>query len=233
MIGVLVNAAGVLIGGSIGLLAKKGIPENWSQVMFKGIALCVIYIGVAGSLNGENTLVLILSMAVGTLIGQGLDLDRRLNSLASGLEKRFKKEGDTTSVAEGFVTSSLLFCVGALTVVGSLQAGLTGNNEMLFTKSGLDFISAIIFASSLGYGVLFSAAFVLVFQGSIVLLAQVVAPFMGDAVIGEMTCAGSVLILGMGLNMLDLTKLKIMNYLPAIFLPIGFVPLYHWIVGLF
>ncbi|MGI6257784.1 MAG: DUF554 domain-containing protein [Anaerovoracaceae bacterium] len=233
MIGVLVNAAGVLIGGSIGLLAKKGIPENWSQVMFKGIALCVIYIGMAGSLNGENTLVLILSMAVGTLIGQGLDLDRRLTNLANGLEKRFKKEGDTTSVAEGFVTSSLLFCVGALTVVGSLQAGLTGNNEMLFTKSGLDFISAIIFASSLGYGVLFSAAFVLVFQGSIVLLAQVVAPFMGDAVIGEMTCAGSVLILGMGLNMLDLTKLKIMNYLPAIFLPIGFVPLYHWIVGLF
>ncbi len=179
MLGVIVNAAGVLIGGSIGLLLKKGIPEKWSDLIFKGLALCVIYIGVAGSLEGDNTIVLILSIAIGAMIGQALDLDRRLNSLANGLEKRFRKEGDTTSVAEGFVTTSLLFCVGALTVVGSLQAGLTGNNEMLFTKSGLDTISAIIFASSLGYGVLFSAGFVLVFQGAIVLLAQFLAPLMG------------------------------------------------------
>lgn len=232
MIGVIVNAAGVLIGGSIGLLLKKGIPEKWSELIFKGIALCVIYIGVAGSLEGENTVVLILSMALGALAGQAPDLDGKINRLGDWIERKFKKEGDTTSVAEGFVTSSLLFCVGALTIVGSLQAGLVGDYRMLFTKSGLDTISAIIFASTLGYGVLFSSAFILVFQGGIVLLAQLVAPFMGDAVIAEMTCAGSLLILGMGLNMLELTKLKVMNYLPAIFLPIAFVPLYDWIVAL-
>ena len=124
------------------------------------------------------------------------------------------------SIAEGFVTASLMFCVGAMTIVGSLQSGLTGDHQMLFTKSMLDFVSSMIFASSLGLGVLFAAGFVLVFQGGITLLAGLAAPFLGDAVIAEMTCVGSVLIIGLGLNMLGLTKLKVMNYLPAIFLPI-------------
>ncbi|MDY3954484.1 MAG: DUF554 domain-containing protein, partial [Anaerovoracaceae bacterium] len=127
---------------------------------------------------------------------------------------------ESASLAEGFVSASLLFCVGAMTIVGSLQAGLSGDNEMLFTKSTLDFISSIVFASALGIGVLLSAVFVFVFQGAIVLLAQVIAPYLNDAVVAEMTCAGSLLILALGLNMLGLTKLKVMNYMPAVFLPI-------------
>jgi len=136
------------------------------------------------------------------------------------LETKFRKPGDKISIAEGFVTASLLFCVGAMTIVGSLNAGLSGDYEMLFTKSTLDLISACVFASALGIGVLFSAAFVFIFQGAIVLTAQFAAPYLSDYVIAEMTCAGSVLIVALGLNIIGLTNFKVMNYIPAIFLPI-------------
>ena len=221
MIGVLVNTLTVIVGSTIGLLFRKLIPEQWTDFIMKGIALCTLYIGIDGALEGTNTLVTIISIAVGALIGAALDLDDKLNRFASGLENRFKKEGSGGStIAEGFVTASLLFCIGAMTIVGSLQAGLTGDNTMLYTKATLDFISSLIFAASLGIGVLFAAAFVLVFQGAIVLVAQAVSPLLTDYVVSEMTCAGSILIIGLGLNILGVTNLKVMNFLPAIFLPI-------------
>lgn len=221
MIGVLVNTLTVIVGSTIGLLFRKLIPEKWTDFIMKGIALCTLYIGIDGALAGTNTLVTIISIAVGALIGAALDLDEKLNRFASGLENRFKKEGSGgPTIAEGFVTASLLFCVGAMTIVGSLQAGLTGDNTMLYTKATLDFISSLIFAASLGIGVLFAAAFVLVFQGAIVLVAQAVSPFLTDYVVSEMTCAGSILIIALGLNILGVTNLKVMNFLPAIFLPI-------------
>ena len=221
MIGVLVNTLTVIVGSTIGLLFRKLIPEQWTDFIMKGIALCTLYIGIDGALEGTNTLVTIISIAVGALIGAALDLDDKLNRFASGLENRFKKEGSGGStIAEGFVTASLLFCIGAMTIVGSLQAGLTGDNTMLYTKATLDFISSLIFAASLGIGVLFAAAFVLVFQGAIVLVAQAVSPFLTDYVVSEMTCAGSILIIALGLNILGVTNLKVMNFLPSIFLPI-------------
>ena len=221
MIGVLVNTLTVIVGSTIGLLFRKLIPEQWTDFIMKGIALCTLYIGIDGALEGTNTLVTIISIAVGALIGAALDLDDKLNRFASGLENRFKKEGSGGStIAEGFFTASLLFCIGAMTIVGSLQAGLTGDNTMLYTKATLDFISSLIFAASLGIGVLFAAAFVLVFQGAIVLVAQAVSPFLTDYVVSEMTCAGSILIIALGLNILGVTNLKVMNFLPAIFLPI-------------
>ena len=171
-------------------------------------------------MDGRDTLKLILSVVIGALLGELLDLDGKIQRLGEWVERRFSKGTGGVSIAEGFVTASLMFCVGAMTIVGSLQSGLTGDHQMLFTKSMLDFVSSMIFASSLGLGVLFAAGFVLVFQGGITLLAGLAAPFLGDAVIAEMTCVGSVLIIGLGLNMLGLTKLKVMNYLPAIFLPI-------------
>ena len=212
MIGVIVNTLTVVVGSIIGLLAKKLIPETWSDFIMKGIALCVIYIGIDGAMSGENTLIAIISMALGAVIGLALDLDRHLNNFAAKLENRFKKPGENVTIAEGFVTASLLFCVGAMTIVG--------NNEMLFTKATLDGISAIIFSASLGIGVMLSAAFVFVFQGAIVLLAQAVEPLLSDACIAEMTCVGSLLIVAIGLNMLGVTKLKVMNFMPAVFLPI-------------
>lgn len=233
MIGTIVNVLTVLAGGSIGLLLKKGIREDISDMVMKGLALCTIYIGISSAMKGENALITIISIVLGVILGGMADLDGKLNYFAKGLEQRFQKEGEKTSIAEGFITASLVFCVGAMTIVGSLQSGLTGDHTMLFTKSTLDFVSSMIFASSLGIGVLFAGAFVFVFQGSITLLAQWVAPFLNDSVICEMTCAGGLLILGLGLNMLGLTKLKLMNYLPAIFLPIVLVPAAEWISRLF
>lgn len=220
MFAVIVNTVAVLVGSMVGLILKKGIPDSIRDIVMKGLALCTIYIGITGALKGQNTLVLILSIVIGSIIGQGVDLDKRLNKFAQKLESKFKKPGDKVSIAEGFVTASLLFCVGAMTIVGSLRAGLEGDYEMLMTKSILDLISSCIFASALGIGVLLSAGFVLVFQGGIVLLAQYVSPYLGDRVIAEMTCAGSLLIIALGLNILGVTQLKVMNYLPAIFIPI-------------
>ncbi|MCI8991610.1 MAG: DUF554 domain-containing protein [Eubacterium sp.] len=220
--GTIVNTAAVLVGSTVGLLLKKGIPEKYSDIMMKGVALCTMYIGISGALKGENTIILILSVVIGAMIGQFFDLDGKLNRLGGVIEKKFKKEGEPMPVAQGFVSASLLFCVGAMTIVGSLQSGLTGDHQMLYTKSVLDCISSIVFASSMGIGVLFSAIFVLVFQGAITLGAQALAPVLTDSVVAEMTCAGSVIIIALALNMLGITKLKVMNYIPAIFLPIVF-----------
>lgn len=219
MIGVMVNVLTVLIGSVAGLLLKRGIPERVTESLMTGIGLCTIFIGISGALQGENTLILILSMAIGTVIGTLLDIDSALNRLASYVEQRFRQENGKVTLAEGFVTASLLFCVGAMTIVGSLQAGLTGDMEMLYTKATLDLISSCVLAASLGVGVLLSDFFVLGFQGGIVLLARFVAPFLTEYAISEMTCAGSVLIIGLGLNLIGVTKIKVANYLPVIFIP--------------
>lgn len=221
MLGTIVNVITVILGSIIGLLLKKGIPQRFSDSVMKAVALCVIYIGIDGCLQGNNTLIAIISMAVGALIGELLKLDDRLNSLGNKLESSFSKNGTCeNTIAKGFVSASLLFCVGAMAIVGSLESGINGNHEILFSKSLLDFISSIIFSASMGIGVMFSAVFVFVYQGLITVLAQFVGPYLSDAVIAEMTCTGSILIIALGLNMLGLTKLKVMNYIPAVFLPI-------------
>lgn len=219
MIGVMVNVLTVLVGSVVGLLLKRGIPERVTEALMTGIGLCTVFIGVSGALEGENTLVLILSMAIGTVIGTLLDIDKQLNRLANYVEQRFKQENGKITLAEGFVTASLLFCVGAMTIVGSLQAGLTGDCEMLYTKATLDLISSCVLAASLGVGVLLADFFVLGFQGALVLLAQFIAPFLTDYAIAEMTCAGSVLIIALGLNLIGVTKIKVANYLPVILIP--------------
>jgi len=226
MIGVIANTVTVLIGSLVGLLLRRGIPEKVSGAVMHAIGLCTIYIGISGALQGENTLVLIVSMALGTMLGAGIDIDRRFTGAVDRLEAKFRRGDGKTSLAEGFIAASLLFCVGAMTIVGSLQAGLSGDNSMLFTKSVLDLISSFVFASSLGVGVVFAAGFVFVFQGSIVLVAHLVAPLLSETVIAEMTCAGSVIIVALGLNLIGVTKLKIMNFLPAILLPILLCPLF-------
>ena len=220
MTGTIVNVIAVILGSSIGLILKKGIPQRFSDSVMKAVALCVLYIGIDGSLKGENTLITIISMVLGVLIGEFLRLDDGVNNLGKRLEDKVSKgKNSDGNIARGFVTASLLFCVGAMTIVGSLESGISGNHEILFSKSLLDFISSIIFSASLGIGVMFSAIFVFVYQGAITLLAQFIGPYLGDVVIAEMTCVGSLLIIALGLNMLGLTKLKVMNYIPAVFLP--------------
>lgn len=231
MIGVIANTITVLIGSLCGLLLSRGIPEKVSDTVMRAIGLCTLYIGISGALEGENTLVLILSMAIGTMIGVWLDIDKHFTQAVEKIETKFRRGDGKVSLAEGFISASLLFCVGAMTIVGSLQAGLTGDNRMLFTKSILDLISSFIFASTLGIGVVASAGFVFVFQGAIVLAATWLAPLLSDAVIAEMTCAGSLLIVALGLNLIGVTKLKILNYLPAVFLPLLLCPVYDWIAS--
>lgn len=216
MLAVLVNTLTVLVGGIIGMVFKKAIPKKIADAIMIGMALAVLYIGFSGSLAGENSLILIGSMVVGASIGTALDLDDKLKKLGDFLQAKFSKKDAQTSLAEGFVTASLLFCAGAMTVVGSLNAGLLGDYEMLYTKSTLDGIAAIMLASTLGVGVIWSAATVLLLQGAIALLAGFLAPFLTDWAIAEMTCLGSLLIVALGLNMLGITKIKVANYLPGL-----------------
>ncbi|MCL2719644.1 MAG: DUF554 domain-containing protein [Lachnospiraceae bacterium] len=225
MLGTIVNTIAVIAGALIGMSLKKGLPAKLTDTLMKGLGLCTLFLGISGSLKGNNSLILILSIVVGTIIGEVIDLDKRINRLGDFLEKQFSKNDGSISIAEGFVTSSLLFCVGALAIVGPLQSGLTGSYEILFNKSMLDFVAAAIFASTLGIGVVFSAGLVLVYQGSITLLSQWIAPFLTDIVIAEMTCVGSVIIIGLALNMMGITKLRVMNYVPAIFVPLILYPL--------
>ena len=223
LVGTLVNTATVLAGSLIGLLLGNILPERLRDTVMKGLGLCTLFIGITGMMGGSNALITIISVAVGALIGELCDLDGHLNRFAERLEKKFQKgKNGGPSLAEGFVTASLVFCVGAMTIVGALNDGLTGNHEMLFTKATLDFVSSMIFASSLGIGVMLAASAVLVIEGGIACLASLVAPLLQQnaATIPEMTIVGSVLIMGLGLNLLGVTKLKVMNYVPAIFLPI-------------
>lgn len=233
LIGTFVNTATVLLGGTIGLLFKKGIPQRLNDSVFKALGLITAFIGISGCLCGKNTLIAVISMIVGTILGELVDLDRRINSVGNFIERKVSKSGENSTVAQGFVSSCLLFCVGAMTIVGSLQAGLKGDCSVLFTKSAMDFCSSIIFASTLGVGVLFSAGFVLAYQGLITLLATWIEPLLTTAVVNEMNCVGYVIIIGLALNILGITKLKVMNMVPAIFLPIALVPLYDWVVALF
>ncbi|WP_319466284.1 DUF554 domain-containing protein [uncultured Trichococcus sp.] len=222
LLGSLVNGAAIVLGGSIGLILKKGLSDRIARAVMNALALCVLYIGVSGMLNGENILITILSMVFGTLVGEWIDLDKKINQLGDTIEKNVSSPDDEVSVSKGFVTASLLFCVGAMAIVGALQSGLTGNHDTLFAKSLIDGIAAIVMASSLGIGVLLSAVLVLIYEGGITLFANVLAPLLTDSVINEMTCVGSLLIVGLALNMLKLTDLKIMNYAPAVFFPILF-----------
>lgn len=224
MLGVLVNTMTVLVGSAVGLLLKKGIPDRVAKAVMTAIGLCTIYIGIDGALAGSNTIVLIVSMVFGTIVGTLINIDGGINRLGNFLQNKFKKSDGRTSIAEGFMTGSLLFCVGAMTIVGSLNAGLSGDNELLFTKSVLDLISSCMLASSLGIGVMFAAAFVFAFQGGIVLLSGLLQNLVTNPeLIAEITCAGSVMIIGLGLNLLGITKIKVANLLPAML----FVPLFY------
>ena len=216
MLGVLVNVVTVIIGSTVGLLFKKGIPEKVSTAAMIGLGACTVYIGISGSLCGENVLILIASVVLGAIVGTLLNIDGGINSLAQKVENKFRKEGSDVSIAEGLITATLLFCVGSMTVTGSIQAGITGDNTILITKATLDLVSAMMLASSLGIGVLLSAVAVFVIQGGLVLFAGLIAPFMSTAAINEMTCAGSILIIMIGTNLMGITKIKVADYLPAI-----------------
>lgn len=220
--GTIINCIAIIGGCLVGLIVSGKIQERVSKNIMNGLALCVIYIGISGSLNGGDTLQMIISIAIGALIGELIDIDKWLNKLGDFLESKVKTKKGEVSISQGFVTASLLFCVGAMAVVGSLENGLTGDYSTLLAKSVLDGVSSIIFASTLGIGVMLSAFVVLIYQGSITLCAGLLSGVLSTAVITNMSAVGSLLIIGLGLNMLGVTKIKVANLLPAIFIPILF-----------
>ena len=218
--GVLVNVLTVLVGSTVGLLLKKQIPEKLTTAVMTAIGLCTVAIGVAGVIKGQNQLVMIVSLVIGTIIGTLIDIDGKLTKIGDKLQKK-KGENEKSTFSQGFVTASLLFCVGAMTIVGSLNSGLEGDHSMIYTKSLLDFFSSMMLSASLGIGVPFAAIFVFIFQGGIVLLAGLLEPLLSESAIAEITCVGSLMILALGLNLTGISKFKVANYLPAlIFAPV-------------
>lgn len=226
--GVLVNVLTVLIGSTVGLLLKKQIPEKLTNAVMTAIGLCTVAIGVGGIIKGQNQLVMIISLVLGTIIGTLIDLDGKLTKIGDKLQKK-KGENEKSTFSQGFVTASLLFCVGAMTIVGSMNAGISGDNQMLYTKSVLDLISSTMLGASLGIGVLFSSAFVFVFQGGLVALSMALGSFLNDFAVAELICAGSVMIIALGLNLIGITKIKVANLLPGLV----FVPFVCKIMELF
>lgn len=218
--GTIVNSLTIIAGTIVGMLLGKFIPEHLSDAISKGVALCVLYIGIDGMLAGENALVAILSIVLGAIIGELLRLDDRIHDLGDWVERRFASKHTKGSISEGFVSASLLFCVGAMAVMGSLDSGLLRDHSTLYAKATLDGITSIVYASTMGVGVALSAIPIFLYQGAIALGASFVEPFLTPVVIAEMKCVGSILIVGLSLNLLGLTKIKVMNYVPAVFLPI-------------
>ena len=218
--GVIINVAAIIIGSGAGLLLKKGIPDSMGDSVMKAMALCVLYIGISGSLDGENVLIAIISMALGTVIGESLSLQERLEKLGALIQAKCRPSPNGVSVAEGFVSASLLFCIGAMAIVGSLQSGLSLDHSTLTAKALIDGIAAVVLASSLGIGVMFSAFLCLLYEGTITVCARFIGPYLTTSVINEMTCVGSLLIIGISINMMFKNKIRVMNSIPAVFLPI-------------
>lgn len=226
MFGVIVNSLAIAVGGVIGMLIGKGIPDKIKETVFTGLALCVMLIGISGAIKGENTILVILSIVIGAIIGEIIDIDLRLRKLGDSIQSKF--EGKHGKFSEGFVVSTLLMCIGAMAIVGPLESGLTGNNSTLFAKSVIDGCSAIILSSTYGIGVVFTGLSVFIYQGLIALSASLIKGILVESVITNITAVGSLLILGLGFNMLNLTKIKVANLLPAVLVPFVYQLILGW-----
>lgn len=215
--GVLINAAAVAVGGVLGTLGGRLMPEKMKQTVLAATGLVSIGIGISGAIGSSNQLIPILSLVIGSVIGELLHIKDGVTRAGDWLQKRFGKSG---SITVGFVTGSLVFAAGAMAVMGALESGLKNDHTILMTKSVIDMAGSVAFAGSLGIGVAFSALSVLVLEGTVALLASLLTGVLTDAVITEISVTGSLIIIGVGLNVLGLTKLRIMNMTPALLLPI-------------
>ena len=230
-LGTIINIVSIITGGVLGLALKKFLPGRTADTVMHGVGLAVIIIGLSGALSAAFTVVdgsisvdyillMIISLAAGAFIGELIGIEKKLDAFAKFCESKFVKPGQTSTFAQGFVTATLVFCVGSMAIVGAFEDGINNNSDILFAKAVLDGVTAMIFASTMGIGVLFSAVVVGVYQGAITLLAVFVAPHLNDAVVTQISLVGSALIMCIGFNMLKITKIKVGNLLPAIFIPV-------------
>jgi uncharacterized membrane protein YqgA involved in biofilm formation len=218
------GAAAELIWALLGFTLRKGLPEAYSNVIMQGIGLSVVIIGIDSSFKSENMLLVIMSLVIGGIIGQAAKIEKRLDSLGEMAQACFGGNGSST-FSQGFVNASLIFCVGAMAIVGSLDAGLRGDYMTLYAKSMLDGITSMVLSTTLGIGVAFSAVAVFIYQGIITVASGALYPLLSDVVINEMSAVGGILIMGIGLSMLGIKKFNIGNLLPAIFVPLAYFPL--------
>jgi uncharacterized protein len=228
MLGTLVNVAAIVAGTALGVLFKHGISERIQKVALQGIGLCVLVIGLMSAIGTEIPLLLVISVTLGGAVGAWIGIERRLDTWGERTQKRFHKEGGVP-FAEGLVTATITFCVGAMAILGSVESGLYHNYQLLFIKSALDGFFAMLLATTFGFGVALSAVPVLLYQGAITLGAGFLAPLLTDTMMVEISAVGGVLVLGIGLNLLGIKKIHVGDMLPAVLIP----PLYFLISSLF
>ena len=219
--GTVVNVAAIAGGSLLGLLVGRGIKEKYQETVIYGLALCVFVLGIQMALQGQHILLTIISLVVGSILGEALGIEEKLEQVGTLLAEKFqksRKKGDagTDAFVEGFLNASLLYCVGAMAIVGSIQDGLSGDPTTLYTKALIDGLSGIIYASNFGVGVLFSALSVGVYQGILTALAGFLGPWMSQLVVQEVAACGGLMILGIGLNMTKLLKIRVGNMLPGL-----------------
>ncbi len=217
--GTIVNVASIVAGSAVGIFAGSGIKEKYRETVIKGLALCVMMLGFQMALKGQHILLTIASIVVGSILGEACSLERHLHDFGLWLGNRFvqKDNGNSDQFAEGFLYASLLYCVGAMAIVGSIQDGMSGNPTTLYAKAMLDGLSGIIYAANMGTGVLFSAISVGIYQGIITILAGLIAPYVTPAVIAEISVSGGLMIIAIGFNMLELTSIRVGNMVPGLF----------------
>jgi len=212
--GAVINAAAILAGSGFGLMLKGRIADRFSQSLMRVLGLCVCIVGIAGALSGDIML-LVVSLALGTFLGEVLNIDYGLNRLGLWVQDKFNKKEETGSFAQGFVTATLLFCVGAMAIVGSIDSGLRNDQDVIITKSIIDAVAAMMLASSMGVGVMFSAFAVLIYQGSIEFFAGFFQDVFTNELINQISAAGGIMIMGIGVNMTLDAKIKVANLLPG------------------
>ncbi|MDP4173792.1 MAG: DUF554 domain-containing protein [Bacteroidota bacterium] len=218
MFGTTVNALAIASGSILGLIFKNSVLKKYNSTVMHALGLAVMLIGLKSAFKTENILLLISSLAIGSVIGELLRIEDRLENMGKFIETKFSR--NSQGVAEGFVTASLVYCVGSMAVIGSLESGLTGNHQTLFAKSVIDGISSVIFASSLGIGVIFSSVSVFLYQGFITISSSSIKDYLTPSVVTEMSAIGGLLIAAIGLKMLEIKSLKIGNMLPSIIIPL-------------
>ena len=232
MLAVLVNTVAVLAGSLIGILFRNRLKESLRNSVMKALGLCTVLIGVMSAIATKELLCVIVCMVLGTLTGELLRIDDGIEHAGDAIKARVLKGNSAdegmSSFTDGFVSACILFCIGSMTIVGSLEAGIRHNYSIIYAKSMMDFISSMAFGAAMGYGVTCSAAFVLVFQGLLTLLAGWIGTALSDAVVTEMSAVGGVILIGMALNLLGCTRerIRVANMLPAIFFPILYLALF-------
>lgn len=221
MQGVIVNAAAVIIGGFVGSLLKNGIKKDYQLMVTQCIGLAVLVIGITGAIKTQNTVLVVVALVVGGLLGTFLKIEKNLDKLGKTLENRFSKNSEL-DFAKGIVTATLIFCVGSMSIIGSLNSGLYGDHSMIYVKSMMDCIVAMVLATTYGKAVCLASIPLFVYQGAIVLLSSFLAPYLSAVMLGEITAVGSVLIMGIGINMLEIKTIKTGDMLPALIVPFLF-----------